>query len=359
VVSGSAPFQGEFILDRNSLTAGQLLDAIVMAYPGYRWSQDPKTGVLWIYPQEVAYEYLLGAKVEVEAEQLSVPMQTGILEVLVSIDALGLRGGPRRTSSIGLQNTFDYPVHVPTGLLSVRELLSICAEQNLAKTFFIELLAGGEASISSVNLASDELNSPPEGAVRWWHLEIGETRGGIEPSREELLSAISGNDAGNRKAARLYLGAVIWQVPFEEWASRIADREEGLWYSLALLDVVFRVDPGVVPKGVIFDRLTNEATTGFYDEGPPLLALLAALEIARLGNDPSVLHRVERRNDLNFDESSKAELISELARIIRRSEQMRLLMEKSELPGRLDASPLAIGLTSRSLVFELGEMEED
>lgn len=350
VVSQSSPVQGAFSLDKKELTVGQLMDATVASYPDYRWSQDPKTSVLWIYPKEIAYENLLSATIEVEAEQLSVPMQTGILEELFSIDALGLRAGPLRTSAIGFKNTFDYPVNVPAGSLSIRELLNICAEQNISKSFFIELLAGVETIITPVNLVSDKLNSPPEGAVLWWHLEIGETHNGMGPSKEDLLNALSGSDGRRRMAARSYLETVIWQVPFEGWVSGIADQEEAIWYSLALLDILFRVDLGSAVNGVIINRLKMESTTNFYDEGPPFLALLAALEIARLGRDSSILRRVEMRNDLNFDKSSNAELISEMARIVRRSEQMRSLMEKSELPSRLGVSPVTIGLTSRNLV---------
>lgn len=114
-----------FEFDKENCTVDELVKAFVAAYPGYTYTRDRATGVLWMHPAAVAYDQILAAKVRVPRDLIEVPLLTGIWQKLVSLGPLrisGTTGGPKAAEL----NTYDCPVSLPSGTYSVRDLINRC-----------------------------------------------------------------------------------------------------------------------------------------------------------------------------------------------------------------------------------------
>jgi hypothetical protein len=296
LISEDTPTQAPFAFEKAICTGKDVLDALVAAYPGYTWTSDPTTGIIWVHSAKSAYDGILSAKITVPNSQLGLPMLGGVLGTLTGIPSLGLVGGGRSRSS-----TYDYPVDLPAGTYSVRDILNRCCLANPTKTFYIRPDASNRLIIQAGNLNSDEIPAPRPGALSFWTIEIGPAANGV-PSSDEIATALASANARIRWAARAYLEATIWTTPFDKIVADSIPPEKGVWMALGILNVLVRSTNHITHYPSV-ERLQKECSEDFYLKGDPKCAILVACELARVAQDTKGLELVAKRkltqNDLS------------------------------------------------------------
>jgi hypothetical protein len=147
-----------------------------------------------------------------------------------------------------------------------------------------------------------------------------------------------------RRAARAYLQALFWWAPIERWQASIKDRDKAMWFALAMADLLVRTE-GVTSTDAI-ECLKREWTPKFRETGPPDLVLLAALELAHLTGDTGPVETLMEGKPAVV---ATPGLLSEVARIIRRSEPLRALLRKRGLAALLGTLPKELDETAFGL----------
>lgn len=278
-----------FEFESAACTVRDLHEALAAAYK-LAWTQDPQTGVTWLHPLTVPYQRILPSKIQLFHPQPGLPMQSGILEALEEGGAAGIT--VKRWGSLFL-NTFDYAVDIPVGTYTLRELLNVCCLANPTKTFFLRV-KDGESLITAVNLVSDQVPSTRAGSLFFWDVEIGSKRGSDAPAQEEMMMALANSAVQVRHAARNYLEAGIWSVDIDNWLNRGSSPAKALWTCIGIASILVRSEEATHLASV--EMMKRLATAAFLVECEPGLAILIALDLARLTRDSAALEIVAKRN---------------------------------------------------------------
>lgn len=316
VVSDSSSTDSAFAFEATRCSARDLLDALTASYSDFTWTQDESTGVIWFHPVDMVYADILSPEVAVANDQLGLPMQSGILEALDEVPDLRLTA--RRWGTV-FSNTFDYPVDVRTGKYSVRDLLNVSSIANPTKTFFVRVSSEGTV-ITAVNLVSDKLSVPPPGALHLWRTEIGRFAGRA-PTQDDVSTRLADSDPRIRRAARMYLEAMIWSFPVDKWVSEVQDPEKALWLSLGLTSVLVRSEEATHTSSI--QRMKKEARDEVLNNCNPELAVLTALELIRVAGDKRALGIMSKRK---LAPDSISRVASDVHRIMRKSGAVRNAM---------------------------------
>jgi hypothetical protein len=321
-----------FDYESATCTVKDLNDAVAATY-GLQLVRDEHTSVAWFHPIELAYDRILATKVHVERDHLGLPMQSGILEPLADSSAAGIT--VKRWSNL-FQNTFDYAVDVPAGVYSIRDLLNLCCVANPTKTFFVQV-RDGPAFVTSVNLVSDEARAVPVGALRLWDINIGQGRGQGAPTQEQVMTALADQESQVRHAARGYLEAIIWSAPVDEWLRSDTPTAKLLWTCIGVTSVLVRSEEAT--HRVSIETMERLATGDFLAECEPGLAVMTALDLARLTKDARALEVVTKRN---FGTNELAGITSDACRVAALSGYVRKALQTKSAHTLVDAlRPLA------------------
>lgn len=277
-----------FEFEAAACTVRDLHESLAAAYK-LAWTQDPQTGVTWLHPLTVPYQRILPSKIHLLHPQPGLPMQSGILEALEEGGAAGIT--VKRWGSLFL-NTFDYAVDIPVGTCTLRELLNVCCLANPTKTFFLRV-KDGESLITAVNLVSDQVPSTRAGSLFFWDVEIGSKRSDA-PAQEEIMMALANSAAQVRHAARNYLEAGIWSADIDNWLNQGSSSARTLWTCIGIASILVRSEEAThLASAEMMKRL---ATAAFLAECEPGLAVVTALDLARLTKDSEALKIVAKRN---------------------------------------------------------------
>ena len=288
VVSDRALDDMPFDYESARCAVRDLYDAIATTY-GLAWVQDERTGVAWFHPKELAYDRILATRVRVARDYLGLPMQSGILEPLGAGSVTGMT--VKKWGSL-FRNTFDYAVDVPAGEYAVRDILNLCCVANPTKTFLAKVRSDG-VFVTAVNLVSDEERPVPVGALKLWDVNIGHKGGKGAPTQEQLMTALAHQEPEVRRAARNYLEAIIC-IPIDEWVDHGFSAEQALWTCLGVTSVLVRSEEATHRASI--ERMEQLATDDFLAECEPGLAVMTALDLARLTKDARALEVVKKRN---------------------------------------------------------------
>ena len=278
-----------FDYESASCTVQDFYDAFA-ATCGLAQVQDENTGVTWLHPVELAYDRILETRVQVVRDHLGLPMQSGILEPLGVNSTTGITV---KQWGSAFRNTFDFAVDVPAGAYTVRDILNLCCVANPTKTFFVRVGAGG-VFVTAVNLVPEKMRSVPVGALNFWDVEIRQGRGESVPTAEQVMGMLAHQEAEVRRAARSYLEAIIWSAQVDEWVGRSSSTEQALWTCLGVTSVLVRSE-GATHRASI-ETMKRLATDDFLAECEPGLAVMTALDLARLTEDARALEVVKKRN---------------------------------------------------------------
>ena len=302
---------------RNCL-ARELFDALASAY-GFTWTQDNRTGVIWFHPIACPYTEIAPNELVVDADERGLPMQTAILEAIrdpwperTGLDLEVKQGGDAFT------HTFSYPVDIPAGTYTVRDLLNTCCVAQVSKTFGVSLLElpdRVQTYIVPVTLATMGRSAPPTGALEFWKIEIGPLAKG-QPTDREIMRRLADPNPRLRWAVCAYTRANIHSLDPDEWVCDVyTTGEPAVWVALGASRVTFPTGEWGPPE--YLTRFRGELTEELLLTGDPAVAILSAMEYARLSGDTSKIDIVSRRG---LTPEDVPEIASEAARIIRASE---------------------------------------
>ena len=339
-----------FDYDSVRCTTKDLYDAIAATY-GLDWIQDRRTGVTWFHPMELAYDHILTTRIQVTPDHFGLPMQSGVIEPLGSGDVSGITA--KQWGSL-FRNTFDYAVDVPADEYTIRDILNLCCVANPTKTFFVQVRNGG-VFVTAVNLVSDELRTVPAGALHIWDMEIGQKRGNGAPTQWQVMSALAHPETKVRHAARNYLEAIIWNVQIKEWMGHLSSNEQAIWTCLGVNSVLVRSE-GATHQASI-EMMGRLATDDFLAECEPGLAVMTALDLARLTKDARALKTVAKRH---FRADDLVGVISDVCRVAALSGYVRKVLQEKNADALVEAlAPLARIVHSHNagkLEFRLTDM---
>jgi hypothetical protein len=307
-----------FTFESATCTVKELYDAVAATY-GLHWVQDAHTGVTWFHPIELAYDCILTTKVHIERDQLGLPMQSGILEPLGDSGAAGIT--VKRWSNL-FQNTFDYSVDVPACVYTVRDFLNLCCVANPTKTFFVQV-SEGPAFVTAVNLVSDEARSAPVGALHLWDVKVGQRRGKGVPTQEQVMTALADRQPEVQHAARVYLEAIIWSAPVDEWVRSDTSTPKVLWACIGVTSVLVRSEEATHRASI--ETMEPLATDEFLADCEPGLAVMTALDLARLTKGASALDVVKKRK---FAANELTNVASDACRVAALSAYVRKALEE-------------------------------
>jgi len=316
-----------FVYQSPRCTLRELYDAIAAGYE-LTWTQDERTGVAWFYPQELSIQHVLSTKVHLDQDHFGLPMQTGVLEPLSVNNGTGIRVKQWGTL---FQNTFNYAVDVPAGEYTIRDLLNLCCVANPTKTFFVQV--DHDASfITAINLVSDKVQPVPVGALRWWETEVG-PRNGV-PAEAQVIAALANDNAKVRRAARNYLEAIIWNVPLDELAGGASSSSDSLWTSIGITSILVRSEQATHLASI--EMMERLATGDLLTDSEPGLAVMTALDLARLTKDSRALGVVKKRD---LPDNELTGIMPDACRVAALSDFVRQALDKT-----LDVSPAFVAI---------------
>jgi hypothetical protein len=317
-----------FSFARDSCLVRDLFDAFALEY-GLTWKADPVTSVHWFFPTDQAYEDILPAKVALSSNQHGLPMHSGVLTALLTAMHRGELGrdGNELPVSIHLGGelfgrSMDFAMDIPGGTHSIRDIVNFCCVANPKATFVVSGETGLYITIVPINLIVSSAPTPTAGALEYWRSAIGPFEGAA-PSQAQVLRKLADDSARVRRAARHYL--VCARLGPGKWAYNELEDEEAVWLSLALLNVYVRIDG--LPHDDLSLPLRSRATPQFLASCREDLAVLAALELARLFDDTSGLKQVSQRK---ISKAVSDELTSEVAYLARISDRVWEALGKAE-----------------------------
>ena len=328
-------------------TVQDLYDAFAARY-GLAWMRDEQTDVAWFHPAELSYDRILATRVHVAWDQLGLPMQSGILEPLQAGSGSGIT--VKRWGSL-FQNTFNYAVDIPAGVHTVRDLLNLCCVANPTKTFLVQMGQSG-AFVTAVNLVPDQMVAVPVGALHLWDAEIDKGRGTGTPGHQRVMTKLADPQADVRRAARSYLEAIIWSVRVDEWVAGGTSAAQTLWTCIGIASVLVRSEAATHQAST--ETMKRLATDDFLTECEPALAVMTALDLARLTKHARALDIVEKRK---FTTIELAGVASDACRVAALSGYVREVLQAKNADALIGAlRPLAAIVrspTAGKLEFEL------
>ena len=347
--------QTPFIYNKDTATGEDLLDAFLAVYTDYTYTQNPETGIIWVYPKSINYGDLLNNTIVVARGVSQIPVYLRIFSPLCRLLAPSIvdpYDASNGLSSIGLgiqpaPFSWSFGVDIPAGTYSIRQIMDMICLSDPTKAFVIQPIPKPGLEGSRVawltDLIADNPFAPPRlQTVKFWGIEVGETTNGT-PSYDEVRAAMSSSDPKTRTAASLYLESAKMNYSPLLLIGKANSSEQAIWTALGVeyADVDFRNADGAYTNFfAMLEQGIPRVREDLKQIKNPLLTLLTSLELIREGRDASYLNAA-----INKHQYSEEEIISikpELTRMARSSKTVRdkLLEMKSSVP---DLSPEALG----------------
>jgi hypothetical protein len=286
VAGPGAGSKAPFEFASETCTVADVIGAMLAAYPDYRLTQDPDTGILWVHPVSVPYESILPAKVAIPPGMEQVPMLQGVLRQLEPQGAFRVyQNGAVQV----FENAAAYPVTLRPGVFTVRDVVNMCCQASPSRTFGV---TGG-----SLISAGDILDDTPRrvarpGSLLFWRLGMGRA-GDAEPTGAELLEALASRNAHERWVARSFIKAETFHVPIQHIIMEAPPGRKAVWASLGMLTMHNLTAPTTNSPGLLrMRREMSRDTAASLDRGT---VVLAAMEMARAGDD-ALLKKVAQWN---------------------------------------------------------------
>jgi hypothetical protein len=195
-----------FNYQREKSTVADIISGVGQAYTNYIYTQDNKTGVIWLHPKDSPYDKILNGQVIVRHPVLGAPMLSGVLGELENAQNVIYNG--RRTAAIS--RTFNFPVDIPVGTYTIRDIVNLCCVAGPATTFYItDNLEGLPVSTITPDLigTGEHGNQPLPIALIYWENEVSHSVQ-IKPTTENLVNYLASGDEAVRQAARRYISVL-------------------------------------------------------------------------------------------------------------------------------------------------------
>lgn len=307
---------GTFSFDKETTTVRELFDAFLATYPGYMYTEDPETGVIWFHPKRIKYEEILSQKVRIDHPIEQIPAFKLIMPVCTAF-------GITTTEAAALGTPIYYFIDVPSGVYSVREILNFCCLADPSRAFSIFGREKAKVLSSLVLYYPNPFSSPRTGAVSFWEIEVGKSKSsdGI-PSAAEVSAALGDTDPRKRWAARCYFEAAQVNYARQDILYKNDNPENAVWVALGMgtADSRSMIDPRFLVANV-----APGFTTNLYRVRSPCLALITSLELTREKQDTSYLDSII--NQHRYSDAEAASVKSDVYRLFNESQLVRDKLE--------------------------------
>ena len=332
--------QSPFLLNRESATGKDLMEAFIAAYPAYTYTQDPGTGVIWFHRKAVEYKDILSQRVVVNHSELQLPLWD-ILGSLSDLPELGVE----HSTSLRLYSSLSFGIDLSAGTYAVRDIVNICCMASPTTGFGVSTNEYVHTlGIAALNLIrNDPLNPPRAAAVKFWEIEMGRGSNAI-PLVDDIGRALGDPNPRKRWAAMAYYRAADLNYSRLALLEHGSDPNQAVLAVLALKYQENRSDPFLSNTEKV-----QQACSHNFARLRPGVALVGVAEMAKERNDTNIM------NALSKDKLSPAELEAvkpELIRIARGSELVRKQFLKMNLADP-DLSPEGILELGRTNLFSL------
>jgi hypothetical protein len=284
VIGPETNVESPFVFQATETTVSDVFHALASNYQ-LSVTQDAVYGVTWMVPVSMSYSKVLDQVISVAEKQHGLPMLSG---VLIPLSGTSPRYFYPSIPSGTFANAFNYSVDVDQGEFTIRDLLNICCCENISKSFVITYGADDRIPLVTV------VNLPPEsrhpvGAQLFWNIYCG-SPDGPRPSYQELARALASSDPLTCWAAKNFLVAEVHVGDLEaiiDVVASAAPTDENVRLVLSLCSIFAREEWAGFPgaKELLAKALEADPTIN----GNKPLAMLAALELSRLGGDGNPL----------------------------------------------------------------------
>jgi len=331
-----------FAFNKQQTTAKDLLNAYLTTYPEFTYTQDPESGVIWIYPKRTNYQDILKQKINILPGARRIPMYSGAYlplchllapSVLDEYDPSVPGFRSQLTDRAGkpiISHVLFYDVDLPAGVCSARDILNSCCVANPNTAFEISPVLGRPSThVIYINnlLTRNPIALPRAAAIKFWKIELGKPTNGI-PSVAELGTALSDLDARRRSAACLYYDSCLINYTGSDLIKQAESIDQEAWIVL----------------GWQYVQMGAQATNGFrmmMASNPSFrenlgkiknvdLALLVSMELTRENLDASSVDAIINRQ--KYSRSEISSIMPELIRMARSSEAVCDKLRAMNLP---------------------------
>ena len=337
--SATADDQKPFTFTKSKTTGREIFEAFLGTYPGFTYTQDPETGIIWFHSKLIDYTNILAQRVRVVHTLEHIPAYTGIYVHLLQqldpnvVDSDTLPGAmDPSTGRRPVPSSWLYDIDIPAGTYSAREILNKCCVANPSKAFLIQPMweKRGRFMIYLKDLVSVNPLTPPRiEAVKFWEHEIGKSTNGT-PSFDEIRCAMSDSNSMKRAAASLYVESSFMNYSPLALITNADSADKAVWTALGVQYAVFK-DFNTNYFITLFPRIPRLREDLKRIDNPDL-ALLASLQLTREKKDTSYLDRVIHNH--TYTEDEVLSVMPELIRMARASKAVRdkLTEMKSPIP---------------------------
>jgi hypothetical protein len=340
-----------FEFKKEAATGKEILEALFAAFSAYTYTQDARTGVVWIHPKQIKYEDILKQNIKVNRPAYQIPMFSGIYRPLCSLLSPSVIAASL-TKSGSPSSPYCYFVDLPSGICSARDILNYCCAANPTKAFEV-----GFESVKSSNqlfiLIFDlhylnPMALPRAAAVKFWEIEIGRPADGI-PTADDINAALSDANPRRRWAAVAYLEAAQANYSPVKLIGRNDLPEKAVWVALGVENTLY--------KGIgdlnYFNNVAAHIpgiTNDLMQIKDANLALIASLELAREKQDSTNLDGIISKH--KYIEEEIANIRPDIYRLVNESPLVldKLRAMKLDIP---EFSPSALRDLEETNVFTL------
>lgn len=322
-----------FAFRAQQCTVSNVLDKMAATYDSLEWNQDQKTGVIWFVPKNGEADSWLKFPVKLERAQPGLRMYTDIIDGLSRFTNRKI-GTPRRGA--GFLTIFDYTVDLPSGVLSLKDIINICASTDPHISFWLQPRAD-YAGYLVISLGTTWNNANPKTLVPgfryFWELEVRRPTSAILRS-DAIFAAYSSPDPHIRGAAEKTRSLLGYLVADDDILKTTGLEVDRMWAANGLLNAVAR-DPrfGKQPPLDILSSEANQARLLALDD--PELVVLSAFQIARCGGGTGLLTSVLNKQ---IPPGKLSSVKSALFRMARESAAIRSAI-KAKRPNWSDLTP--------------------
>jgi hypothetical protein len=317
-----------FKFHNNRGTCKELIGAFLNTYSSFTWTQNPATGIVWVYPKRVNYNDILSQRVRVPSTAHQVPMYTGVYLPLCKLLAPDVVD-PRIGSPMRPGHPWLYDVDLPAGIYSAREILDFCCAANPTKSFLVRQ-ESDHIVIYPNNLTAANLVDPPRpAAISFWKVNIGQPSGAI-PTYDDVRAAMSSSNARQRSAASFYLEACEFNYKWLDLIDKAKSPDQAIWTMLGVQYATWRD-----AEKTFFSRTASilpRVRDDLEKIEDPALALLVWSQLNREEKNTSYLDTIVSKHV--YTEEEIAGIKPELYRMARSSKRVRdkLLELRSQAP---------------------------
>lgn len=344
----AVPADGACVVELGKSSLREAMQRLLAHYPNYTSTQDPVSGLTWIHPRSRPFALLLPDLIDLPRAERGVPSGTSLLTTLE--DSLGA-GLLVRRRGMSARSSMEWPVDLPAGRSTLRDVLQRLVITEPSRSLFIQLRTDGSRVLDVISTLGERTDQPRAGAVAWWRTAFNGTVP-TGPSWDGLMAGLGDADAQRRTVARGFLGLNSLNVSKARWHDLDQDPITGLWVNIALARLYARLPDSSYRE--VRDYLQKLRERGDFATLPPALALVAACELARLAKgDTSAIDHVAQRADLAAADLTP--IADELYRLARMSAAVRGALERHHLAGALFPEGVA---TVAALTIQITKVDD-